>query len=301
MIRHLKNYEIDRKQWDSCISASPMGLAYQLSWYLDITNPGWEALVEDDYNTIMPLPVRKKLGLKYLVQPFLTQQLGIVSTKQILDNGDEFLKLISEKYSYININLNRNNVCSNPVFSTTAWNNHELDLNSSYSELEKKYSRRTKRNIKHAEESCLQLVDNISAEEFTQFKATYAEPKLNKRFRNILKNLVLYTTNNKIGKVLAARNPKGELISDAFYFWFKNRIYFSVTASSEEGKETSAMHLILDHIIQENAGNDKFIDFTGSNLKGVAYFNEGFGAIPESYCNIHMNRLPAVLKIFKKG
>lgn len=299
VIRYLKHNEIDFNKWNACIEASPQGLAYHLSWYLDITSPGWEALVDGDYENIMPLPVRRKYGLTYLIQPFLNQQLGVISVSGKTVNTNEFLKKASERFSYININLNRYNECSNPDFSVLAYNNHTLNLNQSIAELEEKYSRRTKRNISHAQESKLQIVYDVTAKEFTSFKAAYANPSLNKRFKDILESIVSYTTQNGIGRVLAAKNVKGELISAAFYYWYKDRIYFLVTASSDEGKETSAMYLILDQIIHENAGANKILDFTGSNLKGVAYFNEGFGALPEHYLNVKFNRLPWMIRFFK--
>ncbi|HCT30627.1 MAG TPA: hypothetical protein DIW31_07795 [Bacteroidales bacterium] len=275
-------------------------MAYHLSWYLNITNPGWEALVDGDYENVMPLPVRRKYGMVYLIQPFLIQQLGVISARGKTSDAGEFLREASKIYRYINLNLNRYNVCNNPEFLVSDYNNHELNLNQSIAELEEKYSRRTKRNIGHAQESNLQLVDNITAKEFTDFKATHANPPLNNRFRSILEDIVSHTIKNGTGRVLAAKNTKGELISAAFYFWFKNRIYLLVTVSSEEGKQTSTMHLILDRIIQENAGSNKILDFTGSNLEGVAYFNEGFGASLERYSNVHLNRLPWIIRCFKR-
>lgn len=299
-IRHLKHCEIDLHKWDTSIEASPQGLAYHLSWYLDITSPGWEALVDGDYENIMPLPVRCKFGFTYLIQPFLTQQLGVISVSGKTVETNEFLKKASERFRFININLNRYNDCNNPDFSVLAYNNHTLNLSQSIAELEEKYSRRTKRNINHAQESKLQIVNDITANEFTAFKAAHANPYLNKRFKGILESLVGYTTQNGIGRVLAAKNVKGELISAAFYFLYKDRIYFLVTASSDEGKEASAMHIILDQVIHENASANKILDFTGSNLKGVAYFNEGFGALAEHYFNVKFNRLPWMIRLFKR-
>ena len=51
-----------------------------LTWYLDIVSPGWEAIVKEEagcYVAVLPLPVRRKFGLRYLQQPLLTQQLGL--------------------------------------------------------------------------------------------------------------------------------------------------------------------------------------------------------------------------------
>ena len=39
----------------------------------------WDALVEDDYVSVMPLPYRKKMGVTYIFPPTMTQQLGVFS------------------------------------------------------------------------------------------------------------------------------------------------------------------------------------------------------------------------------
>jgi hypothetical protein len=301
LIQFLKHSEIDKKKWNACIDASPNGLIYALSWYLDIVNPGWDALVEGDYDTVMPLPVRKKYGYTYLIQPFLTQQLGIIS-KILPDEKkvNEFLNIISEKYRYININLNQSNYCTNQNFHIISRANHELNLAHSFIETEKNYSRRTKRNIKNADNFNFSIVDNISANEFTKFKAVYSKPSLNKYHKNMIESIVGQTLSNSTGTVLATKSQNGEIVAAAYYLKYKNRIYFSITVSSELGKTTSAMHLILNKIIEDNSETNKILDFTGSNLKGVAYFNEGFGAKPSQYQNIHLNKLNWLIRLVKK-
>ncbi|MCD4769555.1 MAG: hypothetical protein K8R35_05250, partial [Bacteroidales bacterium] len=79
MIRYLKNSEIDRKRWDDCIEADSVSLPYGTSWYLDIMAPGWDALIDGDYNFIFPLPNRKKYGLRYIFTPVFLQKLGLFS------------------------------------------------------------------------------------------------------------------------------------------------------------------------------------------------------------------------------
>ena len=80
MLRHVRHAEIDRSQWDALINQAPNGLIYALTWYLDSVSPGWEALVKEvagRYVAVLPLPVRRKYGFSYLLQPLLTQQLGL--------------------------------------------------------------------------------------------------------------------------------------------------------------------------------------------------------------------------------
>ena len=75
---------------------------------LMLFRPGWEALISENYEYIMPLPVKSKYKIPYLVQPILTQQLGIFSKNKINENIiEEFIKEIP--YFSYEINLNEHN------------------------------------------------------------------------------------------------------------------------------------------------------------------------------------------------
>ena len=82
MIRYLTHNQIDTRRWDECIAQSPNGLVYAWSWYLDVVHPSWEALVEDDYETVMPLTGNKKFGVNYLFQPFLHRNSEFLAKKR---------------------------------------------------------------------------------------------------------------------------------------------------------------------------------------------------------------------------
>ena len=64
MIQYFEHKKIDKRKWDATIAEC--GNIYAYSWYLDIVHPGWDALVEDDYQVVMPLTGGKKFGVNYL-------------------------------------------------------------------------------------------------------------------------------------------------------------------------------------------------------------------------------------------
>ncbi len=98
MIRYIKYEDIDKDQWDDCISHSFNGNIYAYSWYLDVVAEQWDALIENDYERVFPLTWKKQFGVKFLYQPFFTQQLGVFS-KNILTvkNVEEFIKAITKR------------------------------------------------------------------------------------------------------------------------------------------------------------------------------------------------------------
>jgi hypothetical protein len=302
MIRYLKHNEIDKTKWDECIKNSNNLTPFAFSWYWDVVHPKWDAIVMDDYEAIMPLPTKEKYGISYIIQPFLTPQGGIFS-KNLIDDTlcNNFLNTIPNIYKYININLNKSNQFNpNPNWIINRRYNHYLDLSQSYENLRKSYSRRTLRNIKNAEDSKIKINESTNNTEFVNFKAQYAQPKLPANQKKIMKLLIEQYLQMGKGNIITAHSQKGELTGAAFYFIEQNQLVFLITVSSSIGKKYSVMHLVLDYIINKHCSSNLLMDFTGSSLKGVAYFNEGFGAKPVEYLQIIRNKLPWFLKIFKK-
>src|SRR5210317_1567418 len=79
----LKRKEIDVQKWDDLIAHSTAETIYPYSWYLDTVSENWSALVVDDYRFVMPVVWKKKAGMKYIYQPFYTQQLGVFSREYV--------------------------------------------------------------------------------------------------------------------------------------------------------------------------------------------------------------------------
>ena len=73
-IQHLRHKDIDFEKWDNAMNLCTNRLCYANSWFLNIVSPKWEALVSEDYNYLMPLPVKRKYKIPYIVQPHLAQQ-----------------------------------------------------------------------------------------------------------------------------------------------------------------------------------------------------------------------------------
>jgi len=169
MIKYLKHKEIDKEKWDDAVSTAFNGNIYIYSWYLDIVHPYWDALVEDDYERIMPLPVSKKMGIKYMMTPFFTQQLGVFSGSILSpEKIVEFINSIPEDIKYIDINLNSYNRLANEGFDITFRKNYLLDLINKYEVAKKHYSTNLKRNLKKAEKTGLAVVKNIKPDDIVK-------------------------------------------------------------------------------------------------------------------------------------
>ena len=129
MIKVLKHNKIDKKSWDDCIHKSFNGNVYALSWYLDIIHPEWDALVENNYERVMPLTNSKKFGLSYMFQPFFAQQLGVYSTSQLSqEDVERFINAIPKQYLLTQYRLNSYNKVDYDSEIIAKHRNVELDL-----------------------------------------------------------------------------------------------------------------------------------------------------------------------------
>ena len=303
MIHYLRHNEIDKVRWDNCIYGSVNELIYAYSWYLDIVCPRWDALIEGDYESVMPLTWSRKFGIYYLYEPYFAQQLGVFSIRKIeSDKIKEFINKIPEKFKLIQINLNEFNPLPAASFTVIINSNYELDISGPYSRISDTYSRNCKRNIKKAIDAKLTIDEYISTQEFLGFiKANLGDrlPELNRENYKTLRKVLEVTLENGTGKVFRVLTRKNKICAVGSFLLTSKRCIFSVCASSDEGKSSQAMYLLVNHVIENNSGKSMIFDFSGSNIKGIAYFNSTFGAKPVEYPYIYRNNLPRFIRFFK--
>ena len=141
MIKLLKHSDINKSRWDECIKKSFNGNVYALSWYLDIVHPHWNALVENDYERVMPLTTSKKFGISYMFQPFFVQQLGVFSTTQLSpETVNNFIEAIPKKYLLTQYRLNSYNKVDYNSDDIIRHRNVVLDLIYDYQYLYNNYN-----------------------------------------------------------------------------------------------------------------------------------------------------------------
>jgi hypothetical protein len=302
MIKYIKHKQIDKQKWDVAVENSTQPLVYALSWYLDIVSPEWEALVDDDYQTIMPLTKGPKFGIRYLRQPFLCQQLGVFSVNELSsDIVDKFLRHIPAKYKLADIKLNSKNIVpDNPKYVCTPMPNYLLDLNKDYELLRNNYSTNTKRNIAKAHKNGLIIKYGIDNEDLVNLKINNPVNDLKKNHFDTMRLLTNTASDKNKGYSIGVFSKNGELLSACYIIDCFDRYTFLVSVNSNEGKKKRAMFFLLDNFFKENCNNNRFFDFEGSAIPELARFFQSFGSVTEFYTHFYFNRLPIILKRFKK-
>ncbi len=287
----MKYGEIDRARWDATIAASANRLAYACSWFLDAVSPQWEALVGDDYAFVMPLPVKQKFGIKYVVLPRWTQQLGIFSVQPITT---EIIKAFLRKIPYLSygFNLNYGN-----VFGEVRPNS-VIDLSKDYGTLRQAFDTNTKRNIAKAQKQNL-TIQTIDIEQFTQFWSG-ENKKMPLEMHQKLPLLCAAAEQHGCGKVRGVFSADNQLIAALFTIEIFDRIIYLTPVSNAEGKQKSAMFFLIDWLLQHHVGSGKLFDCEGSQIPGVARFYAGFGAQPQNYFSVHRCRPQWLIKLLHR-
>jgi hypothetical protein len=301
MIVYLKNHEIDREQWDNCIRNSPGVKPYAYSWYLDIMAPGWEALIDDDYDSVFPIPANKRFGIQYIATPVFLQQLGAFSPdKQISQVVLEFMDYMPDFYKLIDLCVGQN--INFDGFKVTEKSNFELDLSFPYEKLKEGFTSDCRRNINIAIKKKIELTNKVSPEELINLFLTnkgIALKGIKLRDYDRLKNLMNYCLGSKKGKIIGIRAARKRLIFGVFLVQIKGSVTLLFTANTKESKEKRAGYFVINEIIKENSLKEIILDFSGSSIPSIASFMESFGSVNKPYYRIYRNRLFWPVRIMK--
>jgi hypothetical protein len=286
--------EIDDKRWNTSIDNAINGNIYAYSWYLDVVSPGWGALATPDYNYLFPLPIKRKYGIHYIIQPLFCQQLGLFTSQQITPGiVDRFIESIPQTYKYIDINLNIHNKTNDLIKDSEKRKTYLLDLLDYNEHLFKKYNQNTKRNILKAIANELIVTDKLPLHEFVNIYREHGFTVRGDKDIKLIERIAETLITQNRATIWGVANRLYQLGSVALFAESHNTLYYLFGASKHEFRKNGAMFLIIDGVIHKNSGMDKVLDFEGSELRGVARFFEGFGAKPCTFHNYKKNVLPA--------
>jgi hypothetical protein len=301
MIGYLKNDEINRDQWDTCVANSHKLKPYGYSWYLDCMAPGWQAMVDDDYDSVFPLPGFTRFGIKYIATPIFLQQLGAFAPdKPSSEVMKEFLEYLPEFYKLIDLCVAQNVKFNG--FRITERSNFELDLSLPYEKIRAGFTSDCRRNVMLAEKKKPEFTIDIKPEELINLFKDNAGLKLKGiklRDYDRLKNLMSYCIANKKGYIVGVRTTRRRLIYGVFIVRVHGSITLLFTATTSESLEKRIGYFAIDKIIKENSGTRNILDFAGSTIPSIAAFIKSFGGINVPYYRIYRNRLFWPVKMLK--
>ena len=256
----------------------------------------------NDYEAVMPLTWNKKYGIYYLYQPFFTAHLGVFGNDLSSIIVQSFLESIPVKFKYWDFYLNKENLYSIPGFKMYERSNYILSLEESYEVLTTHYAKSHLRNIRRARDAGNIVKKNIPVDDvifLAKEQAKNFSPVTDKDYENFSK-LFAILQKKKMAVTYGIYSAQQQLVSSSGWFFSHDRAYYILVGNHPNGRTSGASHLMIDHFIQEHAGKKLLLDFEGSDIKNLAWFYSSFGATKEKYPGIKLNKLPSIVKLFKK-
>lgn len=296
-IEVLPSHKIDKQKWDNCIKQSSNPLIYATSVYLDHMADNWEGFIANDYSLVMPVPWRKKYGIKYCYNVPFIQQLGIFGKNFKQDDVDFFVNALKKIYRYGDYAFNY----LNQIKNAGNHNNYILLLSSKYKILKEFYLSHLEKNLHKAKNFSLQYEEGNINETIKMFRELYGDRVQQVTSVHYKKFSILCRLKEKEGDlVLRKVSNNNEMLASILLMKDERRYYNLMMSSTQNGRKQSAGAFLYDALIKELSHNGMMLDFEGSDIPGIEFFYKGFGAVNQPYTTMHLNTLGLPLRLFKR-
>ncbi|MBK7882640.1 MAG: hypothetical protein IPJ81_01485 [Chitinophagaceae bacterium] len=267
IIQYIPYGQIDKIKLDACIAVADNSLIYAYSFYLDAMTDQWDAIIINDYEEVMPLPWKKKWGIKYYYNPPFTPQLGLFKKGNSAISAD-ILALIQRRVKYGDIFFNYKNTVALQTLQQT---NYIIPLNQQYINIAAGYKLYLKNILKKSKK------ENFIYSEKENFDTTVAlyqqyyferTPHVTKIDYEHFLNLCKLLSIKKMAFTRGILDSNNEILSTSIFLLDEKRIYYIMNANTPKGKVKESNSILLDSVIKEFSGRELVFDFEGQILKG---------------------------------
>lgn len=301
-IEYVSHADIDTRQWDQCIKSSFNGSVEAYSWYLNLFCDQWDALIEGDYKTIMPLPVKKRLGRMMTFMPPFISQLGIYSHEQYTESKTAvFLNLLKKRFHFIHFNMNKYTPVPEGIVPLCPEVSFELDLIKPYVRTTREYLSACKNKLHLAADKQYSIIRGIAPNDLVTLikrKRIKLDTAIAAEDYKLLRMLISAVIRQKAGELYGAYNRVNMLGCVSLFVWSNNSVMLLFTVATGEALNDNAHVLLYDHFIEKYSETNVTLDFRFRNNQHNAEIYKGFGATESHFQCIRMNRLPFVMKPF---
>lgn len=205
MYRYVPYSEIDKNKWNGTVHYAPNGNIFGYHWYLKAVYKEWDAIVEDDYQSVMPvLPATDKSVYKF------TPELGPYSVKLLIPSRSAAMVELMKKhttghYFPLHTSVNMNDI---DTMGSRALKSQKLNLIDSYDAITDSYSDEVNEVFERIKKEEVTFVSSVKPETIvaqsnltTNEKNTYLRIMYNAMHRGIGWSQGI--TDRKTGKYLA--------------------------------------------------------------------------------------------------
>lgn len=299
-MKFLLSHQIDTERWDRIVDQSPNGRIYGYSWYLGGLADNWGALIEGDYEYIMPLPYSRKYGVYYSFLPPYVQQIGVYSDRKEITSEAyaRFFHSIPPKIRLVDIGVSfAKEELLAKRYDTRKRTNLILEMNRPYEEIEKGFSRNVRRIIRDTSFS-YRLIEDF--EDLSGIVSTYQKDVLEDALipgvyhQRLLHVATIAKEKNQL-LPLKLLDADDKLLASFLFFTSHGRVYSIAGGQTKHGRKLHATYLLMNEFFKRYSQRYSLFDFEGSDIPGVAEFFKKWGGVPEYYSRVRFSRFPVNL------
>jgi hypothetical protein len=295
-INIIPSHKLDKEKWDRCIEQSRNDIIYANSWYLDHMTGNWHGIVVNDYECVMPVPLKKKAGIRYCYDVPFVQQLGFFTRANC--NEDKLIKALLDITPYGHYNFNRFNDQVSGRQGIVRRTNLVLDL-SSYEKVHHNFKKPFLQSLQHASRSELIYLTATAEEAILMFKKLYGKEMASLSTADYKNLLSLADFLTPLNKCIARKvtDEMGQVLSIVLLTCHGKRLYNIINATSHDGREKESNYFLYSSLFSEFSGKGLTFDFEGSEIPGIKSFYKKTGAVEEYYYRMRINKLPFPLRM----
>ena len=244
VIRFVPFEKIDKNKWNGSVHYAHNSNVYGYYWYLKSVVKEWDALIEDDYTSVMPLPRFEwsafQIKLLCGLGPY---SVHVLSDKRIMAFYELWNKYCPD-LSYVFNPVIADKLIKAPNLTLTSVDHYYINLNSTYEAIVEKYSREFNQIMSSVDLSNYELGSQTKPEYFL------SKAKEGQSNKNILYRLFYNAIQRGTGWHSRLINNKTQKDTSAFFISDADNIYLTYYTS----EDLVSMLLLLDTFIQSNAG-----------------------------------------------
>ncbi len=267
VIQRISREDIDKLKWDSCVHFATNGNIFGYKWYIDAITKDWEALVEGDYQSVLPLIWKKNWwGKKEVFLPSLMRESGIYSANALSPKRVEaFLNAIPADYKKVLIEVDQFTLYPQVVeWEIEKQRNYLAYMNEPYEQLASKFSKSVLEELDKARANNLQSISSLKPETIVDFYKQHDASYTKENYYAYLR--IMYNLLHRgWGFMSGIADEKGSLLAVNFMLFSHGRMVSFLPVVSKEGKKKGAMAHLFNLLFHTNANKQIILDFNGND------------------------------------
>jgi hypothetical protein len=303
--------DINRANWDQLVEESRQGQVYHLFSYIDtLCASKWQAVVVSDQNEYIaafPFFTKKKMGIRYFIQPPFCQYWGVFikndkkGNQKYYDESKKVMKLVLDA---IPKNIKYLHTCFSPMtdyplplvwdgWSLSPKYTYQVNLDRGLDATLASFASHARREIKKASNNEIEIRKEKGAEMAMDIFRVEKPHLVNKKNDLYLRNLakVVQVLGIETAFSITAYQGKEAVASIVYFKYKKMLIYFFGTVKATH-KSSGAMSAIIWESMKMHHDTCDVFDFDGSMIEGIERYFRGFDAQPVMYLQAQKKVLP---------